>query len=69
MTFVKGIQIPSDSDIHALSTLENIQYATKHGVYIIDKEKVFKKNYFFVLMKFFSRILLKISYTKRPLIN
>lgn len=38
----QGIQIPSDSDIHALSTLEDVQYATEHGVYIVNKEKVYK---------------------------
>jgi len=35
-----GIQIPLDSDIHALSTLEDVEYATGHGVYIVNKEKV-----------------------------
>ncbi|CAF2470744.1 unnamed protein product [Rotaria sp. Silwood2] len=34
-----GIQVPLDSDIHVLATLEDIQYATGHGVYIINKEK------------------------------
>ncbi|CAF0740338.1 unnamed protein product [Rotaria sordida] len=34
-----GIQVPFDSDIHALATLEDVQYATGHGVYIINKEK------------------------------
>ncbi|CAF1213343.1 unnamed protein product [Rotaria magnacalcarata] len=37
LTF-QGIQIPFDSDIHALATLEDVQYATEHGVYIVDKE-------------------------------
>lgn len=35
-----GIQIPIDSDIHALSTLEDVQYATEHGVYVVNKETV-----------------------------
>ncbi|CAF1085875.1 unnamed protein product [Adineta ricciae] len=38
VTLPKSIQIPSDSDIHALATLEDVQYASRHGVYIIDKE-------------------------------
>lgn len=36
------IQIPLDSDIHALSTLEDVEYATGHGVFIVNKEKVDK---------------------------
>ncbi|CAF0775569.1 unnamed protein product [Rotaria sp. Silwood1] len=34
-----GIEVPFDSDIHALATLEDVQYAAGHGVYIINKEK------------------------------
>ncbi|CAF3754796.1 unnamed protein product [Adineta steineri] len=33
-----GIKIPVNTDIHALATLEDVQYATGHGVYIVDKD-------------------------------
>ncbi|CAF3346384.1 unnamed protein product [Rotaria sp. Silwood1] len=38
-----GIEVPFDSDIHALATLEDVQYAAGHGVYIINKEKVIEQ--------------------------
>jgi len=44
----QGIQIPLDSDIHALSTLEDVQYAIEHGVYVINKEKVCEKENLFL---------------------
>ncbi|CAF1274250.1 unnamed protein product [Adineta steineri] len=34
----QGIKIPVNTDIHALATLEDVQYATGHGVYIVDKD-------------------------------
>ena len=39
----KGFCIPVDSDVHALSTMESIDYATNHGIYVIDKETVSTK--------------------------
>lgn len=39
----QGIQVPTDSDIHALATLEDVKYATGHGVYIVNKETVRKQ--------------------------
>ena len=43
-----GIQIPIASDIHALSTLEDVQYATEHGVYVVNKETVCERIHFFL---------------------
>lgn len=60
----EGIQIPSDSDIHALSTLEDAQYATEHGVYVVNKEKVCQKLFHLDFQRFavFFRRLLRIYY-------
>jgi hypothetical protein len=43
----QGIKVPIDSDIHALSTLEDVHYATEHGVYVINKE-VWRKIFGFI---------------------
>ncbi len=65
MLYFPGIKVPIDSDIHALSTLEDVHYATEHGVYIVNKEKVWRKIYFFYfcyLLFFFKNIVTNILY-------